>query len=364
MRVLQNSGVYNAYRHEMAKLTAPDASFRERVAAFLEDRYGACHWLQPVLTGDPAGFFVNADDAALQGAWAREHGLGAGTPPDQILLAQIEEHRADVFYNMDPMRYQSDFVARLPGCVKVSIAWRAAPSPNLDMSRYDRVVCNFPSILAGYEALGWKPAFLSPAHDPEMDRYAANEDRPLDVVFVGGYSRHHTRRARILEAVAGLASSGASIRFHLDRSRLTRLAESVVGLLPPLRKHRRPAAIRAIAAPPVYGRSLYAVLSQAKVVLNGAVDMAGIDRGNMRCFEAIGCGALMISDEGVYPQGMLDGATMRTYRDEHDVREVIRAALVDPASSRRIAGAGWRMLCSAYDKATQWQAFQRIVAAV
>src|SRR5689334_5372422 len=83
---------------------------------------------------------------------------------------------------MGPLRFQSDFVARLPACVKVSIAWRAAPSRNLDMARYDRVVCNFPSILAGYEALGWKPAFLSPAHDPEMDAYAANENRPFDVV--------------------------------------------------------------------------------------------------------------------------------------------------------------------------------------
>ena len=48
-------------------------------------------------------------------------------------------------------------------------------------------------------------------------------------------------------------------------------------------------------------------------MLNGAIDMAGPDRGNMRCFEAMGCGALLVSDVGNYPVGMEAGVTMETY---------------------------------------------------
>ena len=56
-------------------------------------------------------------------------------------------------------------------------------------------------------------------------------------------------------------------------------------------------------------------------MLNGAIDMADRDRGNMRCFEAMGCGALLVSDDGNYPQGMSPGETMRAYTSaEHASR--------------------------------------------
>ena len=66
---------------------------------------------------------------------------------EQILLSQIEHHRTEVFYNLDPMRYGSSFVTKLPGCVKKSVCWRAAPSGGADLTKYDLVVCNFHSIL-------------------------------------------------------------------------------------------------------------------------------------------------------------------------------------------------------------------------
>ncbi len=36
----------------------------------------------------------------------------------EILLAQVESHRTEVFYNLDPMRYGSNFIHNLPGCVR------------------------------------------------------------------------------------------------------------------------------------------------------------------------------------------------------------------------------------------------------
>ena len=328
--------------------------------AFLGDRFGACHFLKPVLDSDPDAFFTNGDDKKLQLQWAREHGMGSSTALADILRAQIEDHGAEVFYNLDPMRYGSEFVKKLPGCVKRSIAWRAAPSPGADFSAYDLVVCNFPGILKGYQAKGWRNAYFAPAHDPEMDAYAANTDRPIDVLFVGGYSRHHRRRAHILEAIAALKQDNKVV-FHLDRSRLTRLAESPVGRLLPISDHRRPREIRDVTADPVFGRALYAAISRAKIVLNGAVDMAGNDRGNMRCFEAMGCGALMVSDVGSYPHGMVNGQSMLTYTDPHDAVNVISQALADPVRRAEIAATGLASMQENYTKQQQWSAFQKLL---
>lgn len=360
MRVFQNSGIYPAYARKFNAENVGTLSFSARRQAYLADRFGALHLLWPVLNGDGTAFFTNGDDPVMQNMWAQENGLRHGLPLDEILLAQIEMHRTEVFYNLDPMRYGSRFVRRLPGCVRKSVCWRAAPSPGADFSAYDRVVCNFPSIIESWRRLGWRAGYLTPAHDPEMDAYSENTERPLDILFIGGYSRHHTRRAKVLEAVAQLAPR-YQVSYCLDESRVTRLADSPLGLLPGLARHRRPPAIRRVSTAPVFGRELYGLMSSAKIVLNGAIDMAGEDRGNMRCFEALGCGALMLSDDGRYPEGFVNGQTMLTYRSAEEAAALARQILEDWERGGDIALHGREMVRSRYSKAVQWKMFQELL---
>ena len=356
MRLFQNSGLYPAHMARLRELTQNCGSFASQIEVFLGDRFGACHFLKPVLDRESSAFFTNGDDEQLQRRWAQEQGMRSKVSLASILRAQIESHKTEVFYNLDPMRYQSDFVRSLPGCVKKAIAWRAAPSPGADFSAYDLVVCNFPGILEGYRQRGWYAEYFSPAHDPEMDTFAANTDRPIDVLFVGGYSRHHRKRAVVLEEVSSLRAK-LNIVFCLDRSRLTRVAESPLGYFMPLASHCRPTDIRAVSHSPVFGRELYAMISQAKIVLNGAVDMAGQDRGNMRCFEAMGCGSLLLSDEGNYPASMVAGDNLVTYSAPNIALDLISQLLKSEDQRSGIAVAGDAMIAEKYSKALQWERF-------
>ena len=360
MRLFQNSGIYPSYLHHLNRLAACATSFDERRRVFLSDRFGALHFLQPVLGGEPNAFFTNGDDEVLQKYWAHENGMPAASSLEQILLAQIEHHQTEVFYNLDPVRYPSRFVDRLPGCVKKTVCWRAAPSGGADLSAYDLLVCNFPSIMADWKAKGCRVATFFPAIDPVMDEYVADE-RPIDILFVGGYSRHHATRAKILERIAGLGAS-RQVVYCLDASRLTRLAESPLGRLLPLGKHRRPAAVSRLARPPVFGRQLYDLIGRSKIVLNGAIDMAGRDRGNMRCFEAMGCGALLVSDAGVYPAGMEPGVTIRAYQSADHAVELVEACLDNAAERATMAAKGRRQVSQFYSKSLQWNGFIDLVA--
>ncbi|MCK1287623.1 glycosyltransferase [Bradyrhizobium sp. 44] len=360
MRVFQSFCYYPSYRPRLRRLATNAATFRQQIEVFFADRYGASHILLPVIRADPDAFFTNWDDDDLQRAWAREAGMAKSASLEDILLAQIESHRTDIFYNIDPVRLENGFLARLPGCVKKTIAWRAAPSGNVDFSKYDLVVCNFPAILADLSQRGYRTAYFAPAHDPAMDPFADNSERPIDVIFVGGYSRHHLRRAEILNSVAGLADQ-FKIVFHLDASRLSRLAESPIGFLPPLARHRRPQDVRSVSKLPAFGLDLYYALSQAKIVLNGAIDMAGNDRGNMRCFEGMGCGALLLSDDGRYPDGMVPGNTLLTYDSATDAVAQIRRLLADHDQRRAIAREGHKMVSTRYSKEIQWLRFQELL---
>jgi hypothetical protein len=355
MRLFQNSGLYPSYLRRFNEMASGAESFDDRLRMFLNDRFGALHFLQPVLDRSPDAFFTNGDDEALQKLWALENGMRTSARLEDILIAQIEHHRTEVFYNLDPIRYGNAFLRKLPGCVKKTVCWRAAPSGNADLSAYDVLISNFPSILEVWRKKGCRVALFLPAIDPVMDEYGLGE-RPIDVLFVGGYSRHHSRRAKILERIADLAAT-RKVVFCLDPSRLTRLAEGPAGFLPPLRKHRRPLAISRIAKAPAFGRRLYELIGQSKIVLNCAIDMAGEERGNMRCFEAMGCGALLVSDEGRYPEGMQPDATIAVYGSSEQAADLINKRLADNPGSSQMALRGRQRISSLYSKSLQWQRF-------
>jgi Glycosyl transferases group 1 len=355
MRVFQNNGLSRGFQAHRRRL--PYQSFAAGRAQFLDTRFTASHILLPVLTSAPDAFYTNGDDKDLQLLWAKENGLQTENL-EQILLAQIEQHRTEVFYNVDPIRYGSEFVAKLPGCVKKSVGWRAAPSGNADLSKYDLIVCNFPSILESWRQKGCRVAYFFPAHDPVMDAYAAVRTDELDLIFIGGFSRHHINRSQALRAAA--SRPGVRARFYLEDSRLTRLA-NFLPPLPALYSYRHPDEIRKIRADPLYGRDAYAAIAKSRIVFNGAVDMAGEDRGNMRCFEATGCGAVLLTDAGRYPEGFVNGETMLQYSSPEQIPELIDKLMRDENLARSIAQAGCAMVKERYSKQLQWTKFQDLI---
>ena len=361
MRLFQNSGVYRSYRPQLARLTRHCTTFEAAISVFLGDRFGAAHFLKPVIERAPEAFFANGDDEFAQRLWAREHGLRRDASIEDILLAQIEAHRTEVFYNLDPMRFGDEFIRRLPGTVRRTIAWRAAPSAGGRFFNYDLVVNNFPSIREIFRRAGARVADFSPAHDPEFDAYAANSDRPIDVLFVGTYSRYHVTRAHMLQTIATLRSE-MKVVMHLDTSRFTALAESPAGWVGPLKKYRRPEDIRAITRKPIFGRDLLSAMGRAKIVVNGAIDMSGNERGNLRLWEALGCGAAMVSDQGLYPAAMTPGSDFAVYENADDAVAQIRALLKDDEKCRSMASRGHEMIKTRYCKDRQWRDFQELAA--
>lgn len=359
MKVFQTLGFYSAYNILLSKRYDSDTLFKDMLQKLIDDRYGGVHYLKPVIEGNADCFFAACNNETLQRRWAVENGIASGASLEDILLAQIEHHGAEIFYNGDPVLYGNEFLARLPGCVRRTIAWRAAPSGKAAFLKHDLIVNNYPSLAAKYRAEGAKTAFFFPGHDPAMDDYGANEDRPIDVLFIGGYSRHHLERAGALEAVSRLADR-YNVIFNLEISRATRLAESPLGIVGPLRKLRRPSSVRKVAKDALFGRDMYQQISRAKVVINGKVDIAGPDRGNMRVWESLGCGAALVTDEGNYPPGMIANKHFRVYSDTTSLLQQIHDLLQNPTERLAMAARGREMIREEYSKEVQWCAFEAL----
>jgi spore maturation protein CgeB len=148
---------------------------------------------------------------------------------------------------------------------------------------------------------------------------------------------------------------------HLNQSLLSRIVDSTIGSLFSVGGHSRPAEIRAVSRAPVFGLDLYRALGTAKIVLNGAIDMAGDDRGNMRCFEALGGRSVLLSDAGKYPRGMTDGVTMMTYTNAESALSCIGKLLDSSELRQSLADAGNQMVRQEYSKAQQFRLFQELV---
>lgn len=355
-RIFQNGSIYPLYANQLRDEQRGTKRFDALLSAFLDGRFDAPHILQPVYLKDAETFFTVGGLEWLQRAWARENGLKQSATLDDILLAQVEHHSAEIFYNTDPTRFGAEFLKRMPSCVKRTVVWWAAPAGTVDVLAHDLIVNNFPGLLRDFATKGAQTRYFFPAHDPVMDEYAGTVSRTVDVLFVGTYSRHHRARAEMLAALADIGGSH-TIALRLNVSRATRLAETPLGWVGPLRSLRRPAAVRRHSAGPLFGRKLYAALASAKLVVNGAIDLAGRDRGNMRVWEALGCGACLLTDEGHYPPGMDADRHFATYSSVAHMKQVLPILLRDDDLRERMAASGNQMIRTRFSKEEQWHAF-------
>ncbi len=364
MRLFQFHAFYKPYLDwfDGAHPEFRECSYNQRLNRLLDHRFMAAHILQPVYDKNPEVRFTVGNDAHLQWQWARENGFKAGNL-NEILLAQIEEHRAEVIYSLEPVIYNSSFLRMLPGCVKHRICWHASPLFGADLSLYDLRVCNFPPYLEDWKRNNIRGSWFSPSHDPSMLPFADNKDRPIDIAFVGFYSRLHRRRNALLEAIARLQGK-YRIDFRLMCPRWKSLAEVRILHRIKLPIPYLPRALRKVSQPGVYGVDMYDVFGRSKIVFNASVDMAKGHRINMRCFESLGCGACMVSDAGIYPDGFEPGHQFAVYDDQDRACALIEELLAD--SQRRLAMAerGRRLIENKYSKQWQWKAFQDLVAAL
>ncbi|PXX97661.1 glycosyltransferase family protein [Halomonas sp. LBP4] len=292
--------------------------------------------------------------------WAREQGMPEKVSSEDILLAQIEHHRSEVFYTINASRHSKAFLQRMPGSVRLKVAWLGSRIVGDAFPLFDAIVSNFPSLNAIHSAQGLNTHYLAPSYETQTDCFFdESATRPIDIFFAGTYSRHHRNRARLIESVAKWALfRNVETRFHLLNSRYTTLAEwTPLGWIPPFRDVRRPQSVRRVARPPIFGAEMFRQLCSTKVVINMAIDIAGQDRGNMRCFEAVSAGVTMISDDGVFPEGFESGVTHLVYKDIEGALVHLEACMASPEKYQVLGQTGARMLRERYSKAKQWTEF-------
>jgi hypothetical protein len=361
LKILQNIYLYPEHVSRLNKLAGQAASFNQRIEIFKTNGLNGTHILEPSVSQGHTTFLTTTADPATQRQWAVEHGLPPETDPYEILAAQIAWFKPDVFYTHGTGYFPESVLKKLLALCQTNVCWKGPPDVSGNLQPFKLLVNNFPSSLPQYQAMAnIKTGYHTPSFDHAMEPHCFNIDRPVDIIFAGSYSRRHRRRAEIIEALSTLPDN-ISVAFHLSFDRLSQLANSPFGILPGLRSRRANRKIRQSTQPPVFGTDMYHAFSRAKIVINCAIDVAGEDRGNIRCFEAMGCGALLVSDAGNYPPKMENGVNMLTYTSVEQLIAIVTSILADEPRRAALARNGLDLLRGYYSKEAVWNRFNELL---
>ncbi len=361
MRIFQNIHLYDQHIAMIDATVGKNANFKQRSDAIISLGLNGTHLLHPIRQRDPNAFLTSTADHVTQRIWAIENGFPASMHPHDVLVEQLKVFKPEIFYTQSPGYFPNHVRELLPSLCKMNVCWKAPPDFMPGLSGFDLLVNNFPNSFAKYQKVrNLAVGFFTPSFDPIMETLCFNPDREYDVAFAGGYSRRHRQRAKPLEKVMELQDEiNIACAFSVDRA--TRIADTPIGYLPYFSQFRMPNNLRRAAKPPVFGRDMYAFFSKSKIVLNGAIDVADGDRGNIRCFEVLGLGALMISDEGNYPPGFENKKTMLTYSSPDQLQGIVRSVLKDEGMRLEIAAAGLKLLRETYSSENVWKDFLALI---
>ncbi|MCP4621290.1 MAG: glycosyltransferase family 1 protein [Bradyrhizobium sp.] len=309
---------------------------------------------------------IHVNNAWLQSAWAREHGM-AGVQPvpaaagagialpawlqrtvaplkpmlrplarkvglspsldaqaEAILLAQVEDFKPDVVLNQDTFHVDIGLMRRIKAIGNPILIGQIgiAPSRGVDWSVYDLIMSQLSTTVEFFRRLGVRAEVNHLAFEPAiLEALPPAPDMDIDVSFVGTVSPDHRQRIALLEAVAeryDLKLFGNPPRTLPASSRLHRCFQGEV-----------------------WGADMYQVLRRSKVTLNSHIDMAGREAGNMRLFEATGVGAFLLTDlkDNLHTLFAPD-REVAVWRSVDDCIEAVRRAIGDANGRASVARAG------------------------
>jgi spore maturation protein CgeB len=201
-----------------------------------------------------------------------------------------------------------------------------------------------------------------------MNEFAISEERPIDIFFYGQYiDRYFDKRNELINKLVRLKKENNwNIKISLQYNSFYRTPHFNNKITRALMRYFNiigfpPADIRRNSVNPYYGLDLYEELSKSKIIFNASADFAQNYQFNMRNIESMGCGAHMLSADGIYPDHFGKGSDFSVYSSFEDFVDKAGYFLNHENVSRQIALQGHKTVSTYYSKDIQWLRFIEIV---
>lgn len=328
----------------------PDSSddYRSLLSSVLEAGFGTGGaYLAGLREAGWDAEIVIPNSLTLQTQWAREHrvtdpwtsgwdyGLHISRLPlvngylhkfphiHRILFDQVRNLRPDVVMVQDLNLIPFGFAKELKKHCGLLVGEIASPLPPKSfLMNYDLILSALPSIVDTARSWGLRSEWVPLGFDDRWKTISPASSRPIDAIFVGSFTHLQKSTAPLLAEAAklipGLQIYGTAPRDVLQEWGL----ESF---------HKGPA----------WGKDMFALLGQSKLVLNRHGEVAGPYAVNMRMFEATGSGALLVTENKSNLTSLFDpDSEVLAYDTPQQAAQMARNILENPSRLDAIALAG------------------------
>jgi len=261
-----------------------------------------------------------------------------------VLAAQIKSYKPDILLNQAMDGISARFLREMKPYVGLLVGQIAAPLPEGEnYSCYDLVISSLNSFVEHFQRQGIPGKLNRLGFEPKvLDALDKISDTDIAVSFIGGLSRAHEERIRLLEYLC------QRYKIQVWGNGIESLPNSS-----PICCHYEGQA---------WGRSMYQVLRRSKITLNCHGRWAGPYANNCRLYEATGVGTLLITDWKVNLHELFEpGKEIVAYRTAEECAELIKYYLKHDEERKAIARAGQQRTLREH---TYFQRIQELVEIV
>lgn len=338
-------------------------SFKELQKLVIEDGYASSYILLPALEGrDDEVFYTIWDYERLQLLWAKEHGLKTNNL-QEIKFAQIEWFKPDVFYDFSPT-IDNTFTLKFPIHSSIlKLCWYSIIEKEpYYLPYYDLRISLHRPYIEKWNQRNLNSLELQPSFVYNWEKYNQQE-KPIDILFYGQFSDYFfSNRNKIIEQLILLKEKEKlNIQVYLQYSKkyepyinlpLIRRISKVISPSKLILKNTNNS---------IYGEDLYATIGKSKFVLNGYGNFNKDFKSNMRLFEALGCGALLFSEKGNYPEGFEANKNYIPYANAEELIEIIPKKLAEYKQLREYQTPYISKVKEKYSKQNQWNKIKNAI---
>jgi len=239
-----------------------------------------------------------------------------------ILVAQIEKIRPDVFFTHAVPILTEDVLKRIKPLTKLIVGQHASPIPeNVPYQSYDLILSSLPNQVEFFRRKGVKSEYLRWCFEASIFDRVGSMNSKFNVSFVGGFSPNHRDGWEMFQKVA----DKIPVDFWGYGADTLPKDSSI------LKNYHGEA----------WGLEMYRVMAQSKITLNRHINIAENYANNMRLYEATGMGSMLLTDmkDNLHELFEVDKEVV-AYRNADECVEKIRYYLEHEDERKAIARAG------------------------
>jgi hypothetical protein len=241
----------------------------------------------------------------------------------EILFTQIRKFKPDIVYMHDLSVLNANDLKKIKTIIKLLVGQIACPLPpnKKPLYEYDLIISSFPHYVKMFKVMGLNSEYLRWCIDADIPKIIGKKKKIYNVTYIGGLTHHHSKGNKLLEALAR--------QVKVD---FWGYGENALRPTSPIRKNFHGQA---------WGKKMYEIFAQSKIVVNRHINVAKNYANNMRMFEATGMGALLITDEKKNIGEFFEvEKEVITYKSTSDLVKKVKYCIKYKDESENIARAG------------------------